>query len=362
VSHAKRWGYLLTGPMSQSSLLFAILPIFLALSCNGSQTEEAAKESMACVPGESRSCSTTSGCDGAQVCADDGMSFGVCQCDVRGAGGVEQQSGGIGGQAPDDSSSGGRTSAASGAAGEENATGGKASGGASASTSSPGGTSSGGAELSHGGKTVGSGGAGDDRGARSSGLGGAGTAGESDVSPSGGQSSNGDCLALDMTDYPYPAYVAARYLPGSCTDEQAGDYFDDCVMSGNCTAYEAGGELGQCGACLEVTPREAEAYGPLLSLGEKGVLETNVAGCVEILGEKPCAPKLQVAALCESFACQSGCADAQAETMCMMSARSSSCDAVHEQTSCITTAENVQACSGTDFRGQFLAVARVFCQ
>jgi hypothetical protein len=145
-------------------------------------------------------------------------------------------------------------------------------------------------------------------------------------------------------------------------------YYTSCYLAGDCAAFRTGGAQAACGACLAPTDLGASAYGPLLTLGSGSnyLYETNMAGCIELEGEAACAARLQVAALCEYYACAASCpitdsASYQLETQCMMNARSTACSSEQSAAVCITNVAHATACSGGGFEGQFLAIGKVFC-
>jgi hypothetical protein len=171
-----------------------------------------------------------------------------------------------------------------------------------------------------------------------------------------------------MSGFSYPTYRPARHLGGSCTAQAVADYYTNCYLNGNCAAFQTGGAQAACGACLAPTDLGASAYGPLLILGSGSnyLYENNMAGCIELEGEADCAARLQVAALCEYYACAASCpitdsASYQLEVQCMMNARSTACSSAENAAVCIRDTAHATACSGGGFEGQFLAVAKVFC-
>ncbi len=300
------------------SVLWATIAVW---SCGS----ESGDSGTTCVPGQSIACVGPSGCKGAQVCTSDAATYGPCAC----------------GAVP----------------------------GGSGSSSNGSGSSSGN-------------GAGSGSGARQSGAGGTGLNGFGGTGPnpgfggtgqSGGQGPNGgsrSCTPENMSGYGYPAYKPARRLGGSCTEQAAQQYYTACYSNGDCAAFQPGGAQAACGACLAPSSLGAAQYGPLIKLGTdtQYLAQTNVAGCIELMGEPDCAPYMQVAALCEYFACAAGCpitdsASYQAEMNCMTQARGTVCLAAQAAAVCIRDPAHVTACSssGSGFEGQFLAVARVFC-
>lgn len=58
-----------------------IAPLFVALSILSSCDPGEETPEMLCTPGQSDACACENGLEGAQVCAEDGMAFGVCMCE-----------------------------------------------------------------------------------------------------------------------------------------------------------------------------------------------------------------------------------------------------------------------------------------
>lgn len=172
-----------------------------------------------------------------------------------------------------------------------------------------------------------------------------------------------------MTGYKYPSYVPARQLKHSCTEQAIRQYYTDCYVGGDCSAFGISGAEAQCGACLTPTELSATSYGPLLRIGNPNAYfyQTNTAGCEELLGETACAPKMQVEFLCEYLACADSCplnpgsGYYDALYRCMQSAQTSQCSQEKTAATCLTSAANVTACGGNSFEEQFIAIAKVFC-
>jgi len=171
-----------------------------------------------------------------------------------------------------------------------------------------------------------------------------------------------------MTGASFPSYIPARSMPGSCTGQAISQYYADCYQGGDCSAFNQGGALELCGTCLAPTQLNAATYGPLLKLGEGSlyILETNVAGCEELMGEGDCAPKMQVDFLCEIGACSHNCplVDSSSYELlfsCLDAAATGTCSGKRAAVACLKSSSNAAACSGSGFQNQFMAVARVFC-
>jgi hypothetical protein len=173
-----------------------------------------------------------------------------------------------------------------------------------------------------------------------------------------------------MTGFSYPSYHAAKHVANACTDAELEAYYSDCYLGGNCNAFKSGGASATCGVCLLPVGLDNDQYGPLLKLGSDTAYlsATNLAGCIELVGEPDCAKKLQIQQLCEYYACESGCnaitdqASYEAIVQCMRDARSGVCKAAADAAVCITSSEHLAACSGSAQKTQFMTVATVFCQ
>jgi hypothetical protein len=172
-----------------------------------------------------------------------------------------------------------------------------------------------------------------------------------------------------MSGYVYPAYVPARHLGGNCTDALVLQYYTDCSGNNNCAVFLPGGANEACGACMSGTPvAGSSTYGPVLTYGSTSVTvsETNLAGCLELMGEANCAAKYQLAQLCVQYACADSCPiiDQTSYSLfaqCQQNARTTVCANQVAATTCITNPTDGAACSGADFQAQFLAIGHVFC-
>jgi hypothetical protein len=198
---------------------------------------------------------------------------------------------------------------------------------------------------------------------------GTGTAGTAGTSTSGtGTDPNGDCTPKDMSGFSYPSYHPASRAASTCTDDELEGYFADCYSSGNCAAFQAGGVSAGCGSCLLPTNLDSPNYGPLLKLGTDAAYlsSTNLAGCIELVGEPACAAKIQKSQLCEYRACEhcgpSGTGSYRAQMDCMIESRSGVCATAQTEAICIQSSAHLAACSGSSSKTQFMTVAKVFCQ
>jgi hypothetical protein len=286
----------------------------LSMSC-ASQADDRDTRASGCVAGQSIGCVGPSGCEGYQICADDGASYGSCQCGSKSSG-----------------SSNSTTSTNVGAGGAS-----------SRNTAATGGVRSSSVLGLGGVSTLATGGA-----ATGVGIGGAST-----------------CAPAQLpAAWASPKYVPARPAQAVCADTEVQDYIAQCMHGTNCAAFEPGGASAACGQCLSPTPLSAASLGPILEILPAPFYrwETNFAGCIELLGAKECAAKLQALTACTSAACSSGC-DPTTTTYdtCVVQARTASCSSYAQQASCLTDSSMASRCSGTDFTTSVLAAARVFC-
>ena len=152
-------------------------------------------------------------------------------------------------------------------------------------------------------------------------------------------------------------------MPGR-TEALIRQYCSDCMDSGDCSMFEPGGQYADCGDCLGPMPFGGAEHGPLLL---SGVLrETNLAGCIELLGEAACAAHQQDKARCEHEACYANCPVTGTDSLalyseCKQQARSGVCDAYREAAVCIANPAHVDACSGADFEESLVSIGMVFC-
>ena len=273
------------------------------LSCSS-----ASNDAGGCTQGQSVQCTGVSGCIGTQLCSSDGATYGECSCGFN-----------------------------------------VSSVGGNATT----GTSASGANSRSGG-----------------GTGGNSSAGGQPYTPTGGAGASGSlgCVPRSMSGQAYPPYIPARHLRGSCTEQTILDYYNICYLLGECSAFMKGGPYETCGACLAPSELTASSFGPLLRVGVGALeaLETNVAGCEEILGEVACSANMQVEFLCQYGACANSCpvtdsASFDGLLQCMTAAITSQCASQHTAAQCLKNASNAAPCSGSSFQEQFTAVAKVFC-
>jgi len=297
----------MTLPVLGNAGLMAMLTLLIACASEPSSDS-------ACVPGKSEQCTGTNGCSGSQTCAADGASFESCLC-ANLSGGTASKLGGT----------------------PSTATGGRAQG-------------LGGSGGSGGARTV------------------TATGGQQGIGSGGTTSTSTTCKPSDMNGFAYPAYVPARQLRGSCTEQAIRQYYTDCINNDSCAAYLPGGAEAKCGACLNPSELGSQSYGPLLKAGTTWFYfyEVNVSGCQELVGEVECAPKIQVEFLCRFNSCSSNCplanfADFDPLMQCMNQADTQTCTAENAAANCLKDQNNTYSCWGSGFQSQFLAVARVFC-
>jgi len=172
------------------------------------------------------------------------------------------------------------------------------------------------------------------------------------------------CAPADVGEWEPPAYVSARADPGACTTAQIQRYYDDCLVDASCADFEAGGDDEECGACLQPTPLGASSWGPILELNPRPFYrwESNLAGCIELLGETDCAEKIAAAQACAREACTAGCGVTHPDySACVDEARAGVCAEYEAAAVCIVDPEHSAQCSGSGFEGLVLAYGEVFC-
>ncbi|MBN2197575.1 MAG: hypothetical protein JW751_32650 [Polyangiaceae bacterium] len=195
------------------------------------------------------------------------------------------------------------------------------------------------------------------------GAGGSGGAASTDGTiPTGGAVE--PCEPAALEDWEPPDYVAARADPGACTTAQIQRYYDDCLVDASCADFEEGGDDEDCGACLAPTPLGAASWGPILELNARPFYrwESNLAGCIELLGESDCAEKIAAAQACAREVCTIGCGLTHPDySACIEEARASECAEYEAAAVCIMDPQHVEQCSGSGFEGLVLAYGEVFC-
>jgi hypothetical protein len=269
-----------------------------------------------CVPGKTEVCAGMDGCSGVQTCNESGT-FEECVC--------SNGSNGTGGL--------------TGSGGSSNGTGSTSSGG---SSSNPQGGSGSGTET----------------GGTSNGEGGSGS---TPKPPAGG------CKPKDMSSWTPPAYTPARPAADVCTDEEIRNYYSQCLLKGDCEDFEDEGASAACGTCMTPTALGAAAYGPvLLTKDDDGskFWNSNVPGCVELVGNAKCAAKMQTADRCASEACSSCLAnttDYAPYDACLAAARKGACAQYVKGTNCITDPSHLIQCRGSTFEQLVGALGKVFC-
>lgn len=318
--------------------LFALT---VAAACGSEKSDEEVSQG-ACVPNQSIACVGPGNCDGRQICAEDGTRYTDCACSSTSSG-----------SRPPGASSPNTTNVVTSTGGSRStpvATTNRF--GSSPITTSPSANTAGGA--------LGTGGA---LAAIAGSM--AATAGVSAYSASTHASV---CAPADMSQFAYPSYRPARRAKGSCSEAEVEKYYNECYATGSCSAFQPGGANAVCGACLAPSKLEDAEYGPILRLGPINAPMdiTNMAGCIELLGEASCAKPMHEAALCEYFSCADNCPNTtageyQAEMNCMSAARTTACSAVGQKAVCISDPAHATECSGSGFANQFKAIARVFC-
>ena len=149
-----------------------------------------------------------------------------------------------------------------------------------------------------------------------------------------------------------------------CTEELIQQFVTDCVNSGDCADFEAGGQHETCGACMSMSDAGDSEYGPVVVTGL--VRETNLAGCIELVGEAACAEHIQARVRCEHQACIDSCPVTDSESFaayqqCKQEASTGVCASFREAASCVTDPAHAEACTGSGFEEAVVALGLVFC-
>ena len=133
-------------------------------------------------------------------------------------------------------------------------------------------------------------------------------------SPDGGHTGlPGDanaCTPGNVQTFVPNGYRSANPVSGACTLDQITQYYDNCFGIASspaaCAAFTRASINTTCSGCV-LTSTTATAYGPLLGTG--ALVQTNVAGCIELTEPSlvSCARSVQARSACEAAACSANC-------------------------------------------------------
>lgn len=179
----------------------------------------------------------------------------------------------------------------------------------------------------------------------------------------------------DVSKFAPPALVPARPATDSCGTTGVQGYWDACrsaqATQMGCATWKAANVA--CAGCIE-SQRSDSAWGALVMAN--GITFLNVAGCIALLGDVPCAKAYQDASLCEGTACDAMCpvtdffdpghvSTLASRQKCAQSAAATVC-ASYEKTaasSCVKDAGTAAAVclSFTSFVNGYFQYAAMFC-
>ena len=178
------------------------------------------------------------------------------------------------------------------------------------------------------------------------------------------------CAPVDVSSFMAPAYVPAKHA-NVCTVSAIMTYDADCNTppGTGCSAFEAANKT--CVACL-LSQDSDPSYGAIVNHQAQGIESDNVAGCIELEGNKACATAYQALGACEAAACPPSVCPVTDQTSltayegCAKAADSGGCKSfATAANSCIAADDGgpiTTIClGGTDFHSIFLSIAPVFC-
>jgi len=110
----------------------------------------------------------------------------------------------------------------------------------------------------------------------------------------------------DVSGYMPPAYVPPNAVQMKCNSTAIQGYYDNCLgpMGTNmkCTAFRMANM--DCAKCIESAKTDA-SWGPLIF--GNGVASCNVAGCMDLKGDKGCAQSYEKLSGCQDLGCDMQC-------------------------------------------------------
>jgi hypothetical protein len=184
----------------------------------------------------------------------------------------------------------------------------------------------------------------------------------------------------DVSGFTPPAYHHATGAhQGACTDAFIAAYYQDCLAANStqqtCAKWGTSADPAHktCAQCL-ITQATATKYGPLVLY--KGVINANIAGCIELLDPTNglnCATAIQQSEECDHAACDSVCpvtdnASFQLWQQCVTAAEAAGCKKYADAAKCGSAEQDggpAAACfpSGASpaFQDYYNAIAPVFC-
>ena len=155
-----------------------------------------------------------------------------------------------------------------------------------------------------------------------------------------------------------------------CSSSQVQAFYDAClgtnVPNATCSSWQSANAT--CDASLEGDESSSGTnWGPLVYWATDSIININLGGCVILDGESStCGKDLQYLSECEHAACDQSCAHSTFTDF-------ESCQTAADANECLTQSNAVNSACGfvtsqcfsdptNDFEGQFLSVAKVFCE
>ena len=180
------------------------------------------------------------------------------------------------------------------------------------------------------------------------------------------------CKPQDVSSFKPDALVPPATKAGACTTLDASNFFDNCIDPGDttlCTAMTKDTTKANCLKCL-TTPETAAAWGALVE-DANNLIRNNIAGCLQVKGDKACATAVDVDTQCSHAACPdtvcpvpSGDKAALAAlNKCLSDAGKTVCKTQHDAANCLNADSGAAAAcaGGTTFKDTFVLVADAIC-
>lgn len=187
----------------------------------------------------------------------------------------------------------------------------------------------------------------------------------------------GTCTPQDVSSFVPAADPGPATTAGACTDQDALDYYANCIDPGDttkCTAMSSA--KAACLKCLS-TPETNSKWGALIE-DSQGLIRNNIPGCLTVKGDAACAKAVSESSQCTIAACpdtvcpvpNGDTAALDALNACESKAETAGCKTYAAKAACADTADGGTAAaiactapaSSTDgFKDTYLAVAHVLC-
>lgn len=198
------------------------------------------------------------------------------------------------------------------------------------------------------------------------------------VNPDGGDSStSGTCKPQDVSSFTPSTEPGPATAAGACTVQDTKDFYDFCVDPGDttkCTALTKDTSKANCLKCLS-TPETATKWGALVS-DDQNLVRNNIAGCLQIKGDKACADATAQSSECARFVCPDTVCPVPSGDKAALNALNK-CLSDSAKTTCKTYADKANACGTPDsaayaactadanstngFRDTYVKVANAIC-